>query len=557
MDWDLWSAPYDPDVIEEDALKEKCCIQVLRILITKADTEIDELEQDLIFLQSELAWIENEEWSEIGYNALTQKINSLDTSMKSLRNEDVEVHLLTHTQPVERLHEILQALLSNYLQPANAGVKDCSCHSLQVEAGFSVEVIKSNSSCPISIEKAKGSRSGFNSKEQKEMQNLSSNCEDKGRHNAEKLEIQPTNVGVNNAMSDASKHADDSSNMMNKLSNSDSSIASGDFEEHSSISTAGLISCSPVNPMVIKTDAGEKDVDFGENVTAEELACANELNENGNADPGLGMSSDPGNQDGLSDLTLNGKNEPTAEEIKVAASEIVTSLDSSVTTERKEKNPVQILKVEAALTEKENCALTLLLEQQDKKGNNVVKVEPMEEDKTIPEVEMSVISTHEKLDSNLPQNSPQDLQKEKMKGSMNTKPLNIHEVGISKLVVDSSSSFIMKGKKRQKSVARTSTNPEWKSIKKEVGENGDEKSTLKKTKSLNTPLNSEVKRGTGESSNKDALALVEPIPPLPEMEKLRVPELRKLARQHRLSKYSQLNKKELIQQLLAYRNRGT
>jgi len=43
------------DVIEEDALNEKSCIQVLRILITKADTEIDELEQDLVSLQSQLA----------------------------------------------------------------------------------------------------------------------------------------------------------------------------------------------------------------------------------------------------------------------------------------------------------------------------------------------------------------------------------------------------------------------------------------------------------------------------------------------------------------------
>ncbi|KAF2289370.1 hypothetical protein GH714_035446 [Hevea brasiliensis] len=137
MDKDLWGPPDNPesnssmqpewecdfcfgcgfDEIEEDALNERYCIRVLRILIRKADTEIDKLEQDLISLQSELAWVENEEWSQICSNALKEKISCLDISVKSLRNKDkndVEVHLLMHTQPVETLHEILKALLVNY-----------------------------------------------------------------------------------------------------------------------------------------------------------------------------------------------------------------------------------------------------------------------------------------------------------------------------------------------------------------------------------------------------------------------------------------------------------
>ncbi|WCJ33426.1 hypothetical protein M5689_014788 [Euphorbia peplus] len=688
MDWDLWSAAYDPedhnfstpldwqldfyfrcrrDAIEEDAVNEKCCIQVLRILISKADTEIDELEQDLIFLQSELAWIENEEWSEIGYNTLTKKIDFLDTSMKSLRNEgtdNVELHLLMHTQPVERLHEILKALLSNYrckkdLQPANAGIEDPSCHPLKLEAGFSVEVIKSNNSCPTSVKNGIGSKSGFNAKEQSAMQKISSTCEDKGRHNAEKLEIlpaksasppflvdsiQPANVGVNDAISEASQHADDSSNMMNKLSNSDSLMVSGHSEEDSSISTTGLVTCSSAKPMVIKTDAGEKDVDFDENLSAKELKCANELNENGNVDPGLGMpsdsgnpdglfdfalngknkptaedlklsaseivtsglgmssdsgnqddlfdfslngkneataeelklaasqivtsrlgmSSDPGNQDDLFDFALNGNTEPTTEELKVAASGIVTSLDSSVRTEREDKNPQQILKVvEAALTEKENCALTLLLEQQDKKGNNaIIKIQPKEEDMTIPEVEMSVIAAHEKFESNLHPDLPQDLQKEKMKGSMNPNPLNLPEVCLPTMIVDTSSSFVMKGKKRQKSVAKAGSNPERKMIKKviveepgkfEFRENGDEKPNpislpLKKPKSLNTP----------SILNKDVPVMeIEPIPTGAEMEKLKLQQLRIIAREHKVTKYSHLKKNELVQLLVASRNGGT
>jgi len=118
------------DVIEEDALNEKSCIQVSRILITKADTEIDELEQDLVSLQSQLAWAEPEEWPELCCKALTyqkklcckaltEKINCLDISVRSLKNtdeNDIEVQLLTHKEPAERVNEIVRVLLTNYFQ---------------------------------------------------------------------------------------------------------------------------------------------------------------------------------------------------------------------------------------------------------------------------------------------------------------------------------------------------------------------------------------------------------------------------------------------------------
>ncbi|KAK2651945.1 hypothetical protein Ddye_011801 [Dipteronia dyeriana] len=105
---------YGCDVIEEDALNEKYCVQVLRILITKTDTEINELEKDLVSLQNELAWVEYEEWPDICCNALRKKIDSLHISVRNLRNKDknnMGVHL--SIKPAESLHEIIKALLGD------------------------------------------------------------------------------------------------------------------------------------------------------------------------------------------------------------------------------------------------------------------------------------------------------------------------------------------------------------------------------------------------------------------------------------------------------------
>lgn len=64
-------------MIEEDALNEKSCIQVLKILIAKEDKEIEELEKDLSSLQSELAFIERPEFH---IHDLTQRIEKLKSS---------------------------------------------------------------------------------------------------------------------------------------------------------------------------------------------------------------------------------------------------------------------------------------------------------------------------------------------------------------------------------------------------------------------------------------------------------------------------------------------
>lgn len=86
-------------------------------MISKADTEIEELEKDLVILQSELAWAENREWSEICSTSLREKINCLDISIQSLKNEnerDINVHLLMRREPAERIHEIIKVLLRRY-----------------------------------------------------------------------------------------------------------------------------------------------------------------------------------------------------------------------------------------------------------------------------------------------------------------------------------------------------------------------------------------------------------------------------------------------------------
>lgn len=113
---------YDIDAIEEDALDEKYCLQVLRILITRADTEIDELEEDLVVLQSQLNCAENngyKEWSETSCTALREKINCLHISLETLRNVNIhnehnlDCQTLMVREPAESMCEIVKALFGN------------------------------------------------------------------------------------------------------------------------------------------------------------------------------------------------------------------------------------------------------------------------------------------------------------------------------------------------------------------------------------------------------------------------------------------------------------
>lgn len=108
-----------PDIIEEDALNEKCCVQVLEILIAKADTEIAELEGDIVMLQSQLARTD-EKWLDMCIAALNKKIDRLGSLITTLKNKNVQasgVHLQTNRKPSERIHEILETPLRNFYSP--------------------------------------------------------------------------------------------------------------------------------------------------------------------------------------------------------------------------------------------------------------------------------------------------------------------------------------------------------------------------------------------------------------------------------------------------------
>ena len=106
-------------------MNEEYCVQVLRILITRADTEIEELERDLLSLQNELAWTEHERWPEICCSALTERINWLDVAISNLKKDhadEMETRLLLHSKPAETLHEIVKALQRDHCQDTNGQV---------------------------------------------------------------------------------------------------------------------------------------------------------------------------------------------------------------------------------------------------------------------------------------------------------------------------------------------------------------------------------------------------------------------------------------------------
>ncbi|XP_056159028.1 uncharacterized protein LOC115674551 isoform X2 [Syzygium oleosum] len=145
MTWDLWDPPhiqvapessidmqcgcqhdfhggYGVDVLEGNAANEMACVQVLQILVRKADDEIDELEKHLVCLQSELACVEYEEWPNICCNALKEKIDYFHVSLKWLRcrdQDDSGAHSNVNEEPAERMHDMVKALLRSYCHEKN------------------------------------------------------------------------------------------------------------------------------------------------------------------------------------------------------------------------------------------------------------------------------------------------------------------------------------------------------------------------------------------------------------------------------------------------------
>lgn len=104
------------DVIEENAMNEKYCVQVLKILIRKADADIDDLEENLVLLQCDLAWTESRNQFEACCTALREKIDILDHSMNSWRQSDkinTNDQSPLHRQPAEKLCEILKPFLGD------------------------------------------------------------------------------------------------------------------------------------------------------------------------------------------------------------------------------------------------------------------------------------------------------------------------------------------------------------------------------------------------------------------------------------------------------------
>lgn len=101
-------------MLEEDALNEKSCVQVLKIWIDKADEDIVKLEEDILMLKCQLLW-DDEDWSKQCSAVLREKIEHLDILLQS-SEENRENGLRVETEELPpRLHDLLKPLLENYL----------------------------------------------------------------------------------------------------------------------------------------------------------------------------------------------------------------------------------------------------------------------------------------------------------------------------------------------------------------------------------------------------------------------------------------------------------
>ncbi|XP_043815112.1 uncharacterized protein LOC110621295 isoform X3 [Manihot esculenta] len=570
----------------------------------------------------------------------------------------MEVQILMHTQPVEKLHEILKALLRNYFcnkdeQPANAGVKDSNSHSMNLADGQSDEEILSSYYGPKNIRKGENREHDFSPKDERMIKSSSSNSEDKARCYVETIKLQPADVGVSNSVPGSSEHP---------VGNSDSIIVSEEVEERNYISKDDVIVGSSLKSVVKKTDPSKKvklanptvkdlglnatrhttadsnemkilcnsniEVSGNEehcsratgkskilssslnpegkgnhprkdkfagtvvkNINAKELRCATGIHvRKGNADSGLGTCSNTEIEQKLSDFSKEAAPKQTMKESKAAASQNVVSLNSPLKTQGKKKSPPQIVKVvEAALTETENCALTSLLELQDKKGISAIKLLLKEGGKGMPEVNTSEICPDEE---NFHLDLSHSFHKEKAKMSIKLSTPIIQEIGFSTMVVDSSSSLVSEGKKHKKSglgplTARLNQDHRTKKVVLQLAEcklkeNGSslgdgEKSVSqpqkKRKRSTNFPIIAEAKDFTIQvdfsdsqiyttNSNEDNQSVTDScsihdsssvtLPSMPSasiLEKMKLADLRDIAKRCKLTKYYKLSKKELLQLL--------
>ncbi|KAM0027504.1 putative Rho termination factor [Helianthus debilis subsp. tardiflorus] len=122
----IWGPPYSQanedtisfchpyDVIEQTNINTECCIHVLEILLSKADTEIVEHEAELMDLLSQLACTD-EVFSNMFSTSLRAKIDFLDSSIRKLK-DDAQGFLSTCREPAESIDDILKSLFCHYLQ---------------------------------------------------------------------------------------------------------------------------------------------------------------------------------------------------------------------------------------------------------------------------------------------------------------------------------------------------------------------------------------------------------------------------------------------------------
>ncbi|KAI7739539.1 hypothetical protein M8C21_017350 [Ambrosia artemisiifolia] len=154
---DIGSFPVPYDVIEETAINEKSCIEVLEILTSKADADIAEHEEVLMDLLSQLACTD-EQFSDMFVRCLTAKIDFLDSSIRKLKDDDEEF-LSTRREPAESIYEILKSLFHLYSQ--NKDLQGCLfMFSLQNQKCAENNGTASTSCCPVPADNQKKQVSG-------------------------------------------------------------------------------------------------------------------------------------------------------------------------------------------------------------------------------------------------------------------------------------------------------------------------------------------------------------------------------------------------------------
>ncbi|KAI3806581.1 hypothetical protein L1987_22490 [Smallanthus sonchifolius] len=110
------------DVIEETNVNAECCVHVLEVLISKADTDIVEHEEELMDLLSQLVCAD-EVFSNMFSMFLRTKIDFLDSSIRKLKDDD-ENFLSTSREPAESIYDILKSLFCRYLQKKDLQLAD-------------------------------------------------------------------------------------------------------------------------------------------------------------------------------------------------------------------------------------------------------------------------------------------------------------------------------------------------------------------------------------------------------------------------------------------------